>query len=161
MGMIDTIFSSPIPTIIAMLMSLVFGAVIWWFAIPQSAQLKEAVAKIAVKELEIKELRTTHTDDLKKMSQMLSEILAIVERPVSIPGLDELRILITSMAGALNGSQHLDAAMVRELQNSLSAIDRNTERLLRTLSEVSEKQSQVSGIFLGLNMNRGEAPRGV
>lgn len=51
MGMIDTIFSSPIPTIIAMLMSLVFGAVIWWFAIPQSAQLKEAVAKIAEKEL--------------------------------------------------------------------------------------------------------------
>jgi signal transduction histidine kinase len=161
MGMIDTIFSSPIPTIIAMMLALAFGAVIWWFAIPQAAQLKEALATIVDKDEEIKELRTTHTDDLKKMSQMLSEILAIVERPVSIPALEELRSLLNSMSGALNGNRHLDSTTVRELQNCMNTIDRNTERLLRTLSEVSEKQSQVSGIILGLNMHRGEAPRGV
>ena len=161
MGMIDTIFSSPIPTIIAMVLALAFGAVIWWFAIPQMQQLKEALATIVEKDEEIKELRTTHTDDLKKMSQMLSEILAIVERPVSIPAIEEIRNTISTMATALSGNRHLDASTVRELQNCMNAIDRNTERLLRTMSEVSEKQSQVSGIILGLNMHRGEAPRGV
>lgn len=159
MGAIDVLFSSPIPTAISMVVALALGLLIWFWAIPQSATLKKAQTSLEEKDVEIKELRNKHTDDLKRMSQTLDEILTAVERPISIPILEELKSSLSTIMGTIRGTKELDATTIREITSTLSTIDRNTERLLRTVSEVSEKQSQVSGIILGISMQRGGEPR--
>lgn len=166
-AIIDFIYSSPIPTILALAIAIMLGAGYWFFVFP----LLDEVKLLRTKNVELQDNLLEHsrksTDTLAAMSQSLADIKAIVERPGS-GGSSSIEELKTLCDGIVTSLGDIRAGLARDnprdranLTTQIDNIDRNIERILRTTSEIGDKQSQVSGIILGLTMQRATPPRGV
>ncbi len=162
MGAIDLLYSSPIPVILAMGLNALLMAGYWFFVFPVMDEVKALRKRGA--EFDASYLQSA--DAVKQMSQILEEIREAVERPVSnqdvvavVAVCENIMVSINDIRVNLGKDNPRERA---ELLNQVDNIERNSERILRTISEVSEKQSQVTGLILGINMQRGTTPpRGV
>lgn len=165
-AIIDIIYSSPIPTIVAIVIAILLGAGYWFFVFPLLDEVKILRTRNIELENNLLDHSRKNTDALAAMSQMLTDIKTVVERPTnSGSNADDIRLLcegimtsISDMRVNLGRENPRDRA---ELMNQMDSMDRNIERILRGTSELSEKQSQVTGIILGLTMQRGTPPRSV
>jgi hypothetical protein len=161
MGAIDLLYSSPIPVILAMGLNAFLMAGYWFFVFPMMDELKALRKRSA--EFDANYLQSA--DAIKQMSQILEEIREAVERPVSNQDVNAVVAVCENIMVSINDIRvNLGKDNPREraeLLNQVDNIERNSERILRTISEVSEKQSQVTGLILGINMQRGTPPRGV
>jgi len=161
MGAIDLLYSSPIPVILAIGLNALLMAGYWFYVFPMVDEVKALRKRGA--EFDANYLQSA--DAIKQMSQLLGEILEAVERPVSSHDVSAVVTVCDSIMASINDIRvNLGKENPRdriELMNQVDNIERNSERILRTISEVSEKQSQVTGIILGINMQRGTPPRGV
>jgi predicted PurR-regulated permease PerM len=160
MGAIDVLYSSPIPVSLAIGFNLILLAVGWLFVLP----LHEEVKSLRKRAENFDNSYIQSVDAIKKMQDDLDEILGVVKHP-DTQALTSLAVVCDSLMSQVNDIRNNlgkeDPRERAELLNLLESLERNSERILRTVSDVSDKQSQVTGLMLGLGMQRGNPPRGV
>lgn len=161
MGAIDVLYSSPIPVILAMGLNALLMAGYWFFVFP----LLDEVKNLRKRSADFDASYLQSADAIKEMSQTLALIQEAVERPVSTHDIAAVVNVCENIMASINDIRvNLGKENPREnaeLMHQIENIERNSERILRTISEVSEKTSQVTGIILGINMQRGTPARGV
>ena len=163
MGAIDVLYSSPIPVTLAMGMNIILLAVFYFYVFPLQEEVK-ALRKRA------SDFDTSYLDSvevIEQMSEKLDEIHIFLKTPnPEIAALSTLSKDVLSMLQDVRANVNADDPRNHaELINLMEALERNSERILRTVSDVSDKQSQVTGIMLGMGMQRNSGgpnhPRGV
>jgi molybdenum-dependent DNA-binding transcriptional regulator ModE len=160
MGAIDVLYSSPIPVSLAIGFNLILLAVGWLFVLP----LHEEVKSLRKRAENFDNSYSQSVDAIKKMQDDLDEILGVVKHP-DTQALTSLAVVCDALMSQVNDIRNNlgkeDPRERAELLNLLETLERNSERILRTVSDVSDKQSQVTGLMIGLGMQRGNPPRGV
>lgn len=167
MGAVDVLLSSPIPVVLSIFLNVVLLAAGWFFVIPlidRERKLQEAHDTLV---LDSTANSKQTADVLVTLSQSLEEIRTIVERPVST-NLDSLieaqrsyTETVTSLLKEIRSSLDSDDRDNSQMLTLLTNLERNSERLIRTAADISEKQSQVSGILIGMHTPWANNPRGV
>jgi hypothetical protein len=161
MDFLNAFLSGPIPSVVSVLIALMLAAGYWFFVFPlvsEAASLRESNNKLTA------ELSQTSAAALA-VSQQLLEIKRLCQDQSSsigqeiLPKLLEhqesvqrvLRDLRTALSDFQDKSTRTDSEVVRDL-----------ERIVRIISEINDKQSQVSGVILGLSMSNAHNPaRGI
>lgn len=160
MGAIDVLYSSPIPVSLAIGFNLILLAVGWFFVLP----LHEEVKSLRKRAENFDNSYIQSVESIKKMQDDLDEILGLLKHPDNT-ALVSLAVMCDTLLSQMNDMRNNigkeDPRERAELINLLESLERNSERILRTVSDVSDKQSQVTGLMLGLGMQRGNPPRGV
>lgn len=160
MGAIDVLYSSPIPVSLAIGFNLILLAVGWFYVLP----LQEEVKSLRKRAENFDNSYLQSVDAIKKMQDVLDQIHDAVKHP-DTQALTSLAVVCDSIMGQMNDIRSNlgkeDPRDRAELLNLLESVERNSERILRTVSDVSDKQSQVTGLMLGLGMQRGNPPRSV
>ena len=156
-NVINTILSSPLPTIIAVVVALLLAAGYWFFVLPGMEELKNLRTRNM--ELESEVLNRLNLDTIDNIKAQLDAIKATVERPT---GLDSLKESLTAIKDGIRElKESLNTSGNSSVLLQLNTIERNTERLLRNVADLSDKQSQATGVLLGLSMtSRNAPPRG-
>ena len=156
-NVINTILSSPLPTIIAVVVALLLAAGYWFFVLPGMEELKNLRTRNT--ELESEVLNRLNLDTIDNIKAQLDAIKATVERPT---GLDSLKESLTAIKDGIRElKESLNTSGNSSVLLQLNTIERNTERLLRNVADLSDKQSQATGVLLGLSMtSRNAPPRG-
>lgn len=153
MGFLEVILSSPLPTVLALFVAGILLAGYWFIVLPQLAEMKnlrenhtEALSTIA----KFDENFIKINDNTTKTNVSLQAVTAIVERQAK-----QMQVLTQH---TLHISQR--TKNIEEQVAALQVLARNSEHALRILSEISDKQSQLSGVVFGLNLRGTNPPRG-
>ena len=174
MGAIDVILSSPIPTIVLLVACVLLAAGYWFFVFPLLDEVKTLRTRDAEWQVKIDDLHVKLTDvnlksaeSLAAFTSTMDKIRAAVEKPSNDGIQEDFRTFSESIMSSLGDIRlNLGNDTTRQQAELLSQIDnieRTTERILKSVADVSDKQSQVSGMVLGITM-RGAGnlpPRGV
>lgn len=161
MGVIDVIFSGPFPVILSIGLNVLLAAGYWFYGFP----LAEEVKNLRRRSSEFDSSYIQSAESIKDMREVVDRIFHAVDRPHSSAEILAVATVCDSIMASINDLRvnvgREDPRNRAEMSNSLDNIERNSERILRALAEVSEKQSQSTGILLGINLQRGSPPRGV
>lgn len=171
MGAIDAILSSPIPTIVLLVACVLLSAGYWFFVFPQIDEIKtlrtrdsEWQGKYDTLQARLTEVNTKSVDTLQTFNATMEKLRAAIEKPDGDgKEFETLSENILTALGDIRLNLGKDTSRQQaELLSQIDNIERTTERILKSVADVSDKQSQVSGIILGLNMRNGQPPaRGV
>lgn len=171
MGAIDAILSSPIPTIVLIVVCAMFAAGYWIFVFPQIDEIKtlrtrdaEWQGKYDTLQTRLTEVNTKSVDTIQSFNATMEKLRAAIEKPDGDgKEFETLSENILTALGDIRLNLGKDTSRQQaELLSQIDNIERTTERILKSVADVSDKQSQVSGIILGLNMRNGQPPaRGV
>lgn len=165
MGAIDLLLSSPIPVVLSVFLNAILFIVGYFFVLPMIEAKKTLVSTNSQLADDVSKHNQKTADALTQLSQAVSEIKSLVERPVST----ELNTLIdvqkrtnesiVSLLGDIRSTLDSGSRDSPQIIDALDALERHCERILRNCSDINDKQSQLTGIMLGLNLQRGQ--RGV
>lgn len=169
MGAIDAILSSPIPTIVLLVACILLGAGYWFFVFPQIDEIKtlrtrdsEWQGKYDTLQARLTEVNTKSVDTLQTFNATMEKLRAAIEKPDDGKEFEILSENILTALGDIRLNLGKDTSRQQaELLSQIDNIERTTERILKSVADVSDKQSQVSGIILGISMRAGNTPRGV
>ena len=169
MGAIDAILSSPIPTIVLLVACILLGAGYWFFVFPQIDEIKtlrtrdsEWQGKYDTLQARLTEVNTKSVDTLQTFNATMEKLRAAIEKPDDGKEFEILSENILTALGDIRLNLGKDTSRQQaELLSQIDNIERTTERILKSVSDLSDKQSQVSGILLGISMRAGNTPRGV
>ncbi len=153
MAFLDILWSSPLPTIAAVVIAIACAVGYWLFVLPMIEDVKRlrsenSDAAATISEYQKHFLKIQETVD--KTQTNLTTVATLVERQTK-----QIHVLTQH---TLHVSQRTKS--VEEQVSSLQLIARNSEHALRILSEISDKQSQLSGVIYGLNLRGSSPPRG-
>jgi hypothetical protein len=170
MGAIDAILSSPIPTIVLLVVCVLLGAGYWFFVFPLLDEIKtlrtrdaDWQGKYDALNDKFTESNVKNTETLKSFSATMDTLRAATEKSAGNDAIQEdFRTFSESIMQSL-GDIRLNlgkdtSRQHAELHSQVDNIERTTERILKSVADVSDKQSQVSGIILGITMRGGGSP---
>lgn len=166
MGAIDAILSSPIPTIVMIVICILLGAGYWFFVFPLLDEIKllrtrdaDWQGKYDALQNRLTEINTKSVETLDSFTATMEKLRAAVEKPAGNEIQDEFLTLsenIMSSLGDIRLALGKDTSRQQaELLSQVDNIERTAERILKSVADVSDKQSQVSGIILGITMRGG------
>lgn len=168
MGAIDVLYSSPIPVALAMGFNVILLAVFYFYVFPLQEEVKALrlrSAEFDTKYMDSVVVISDSVEVIEQMSDKLNEIHVFLKTPnADVAALASVcTSILTVVQDIRSSASHGDPRKHAELLSLIEALERNSERILRTVSDVSDKQSQVTGIMLGMGMQRhsGDGPRGV
>lgn len=171
MGAIDAILSSPIPTIVLIVICVMLGAGYWFFVFPLLDEIKtlrgrdsEWQGKYDTLQTRLTEVNTKSVDALSTFNATMDKLRAAIEKPADSDGkeFENLSETILAALGDIRSNLGKDTSRQQaELLSQIDNIERTTERILKSVADVSDKQSQVSGIILGITMRGGTQARGL
>lgn len=130
MGFIELILSAPIPSLVAICMALVLAAGYWFYVFPlmeEAKVLRESNKALLVEQKQI----------LEQMNFSLNAIKGVVTQPC------------TDMVRLEKGLDEIKQIGGHDMEKSM-------ERLHRVMSDISDKQSQITGILMGITMHHGK-----
>lgn len=157
MGFLNGLLSGPIPSTIAIIIAFLLGAGYYFFVFPlisDHAALRKQNEKLV-----------GEVSDGAAILAALVEIKKLCQDQVS--GLSvELLPKLAEQQESLHKALREIQAVVAEVQTKTTRADdemnRELERIVRIISEINDKQSQVSGVILGLTMSHAHNPaRGI
>ena len=166
MGAIDAILSSPIPTIVLIVICAMLAAGYWFFVFPMIDEIKNLRTRDAgwqdkydTLQTRLTEVNTKSVDTLSSFNATMEKLRAAIEKPADGDG-KEFETLSENILTALGDIRlNLGKDTSRQQAEMLSQIDnieRTAERILKSVADVIDKQSQVSGIILGFTMRGGD-----
>lgn len=161
MGFLNALLSGPIPSVVAIVIALLLASGYWFFVFPligEAAKLREQNSNLTA------ELSRSVANVLA-LTPTILEIKRLCEDQSSSIGQEILPKLLEQQENVQKALRDVRTA-IAELQEKTTRADnevlRDLERLVRIISEVNDKQSQVSGVILGLSMSHAHNPaRGI
>ena len=162
MEAINVLLAGPIPTVIAVLIALCLGAGYWFFVFPlvdEAKRLRTQNESLAA------DLVQNSSQLVLQMSAQLAEIKTICQSHSTTIAQDILPQLLEQHEAQQELLEELKA-FISDLHNrdkrSTEDLQHTVERLIRAVSEINDKQSQISGVILGLSMTNAHNPvRGI
>lgn len=157
MGFLNGLLSGPIPSTIAVLIALLLGAGYYFFVFPlisdHAALRKKNIELIG--ELSNNAAVLIVLAEIKKLCQDQAS-------GISVELLPKLAEQQASLHKALRDIQAVVAEVQTKTTRADDEMNRELERIVRIISEINDKQSQVSGVILGLTMSHAHNPaRGI
>lgn len=152
-SILDIIWSSPLPTVIVAVIATALAAGYWFFVLPMLADIKKLRQDNATALSTIENFQTEFsqiTQALSTSNTLLKSSYSLAERQTK-----QLSLISQQSAHIAQRTKALEEHLV-----TLQLLERNTENALRILSDVSDKQSQLSGVIYGLNLRGTQPPRG-
>lgn len=160
MGFLDAVLSSPLPTIVVLVIAVALAAGYWFFLLPLVENLKSTQKA----NTEANEIISSFQENLKSISDALEQqskqITTVVRsNRVLITQADKhlQQVSIVSQQCARLATR---SKLLEEQEKTLQALERNVENCRRALSEINDKQSQLTGVVFGLNLRGTQPPRG-
>ena len=157
MGFLNGLLSGPIPSVVAVMAALLMGAGYYFFVFP----LISDHATLRKKNTEL-------TDELSNNALVLASLQEIKKlcndqaSGLSVELLPKLAEQQASLHRALREIQSVVAEVQTKTTRADDEMNRELERIVRIISEINDKQSQVSGVILGLTMSHAHNPaRGI
>lgn len=171
MDFIATIFSSPLPVAVSAVIAVSACAGYWFFVIPLLEEVK--VLRVRNKELQDNlevELRTHFKDNSDKMDNLATSIASCDIKDVSTK-LSELKAILEAQNSALIHSIEVNINQVHtilgnvetqlkseggtgndKIRGELSSINKLLDDIASDVDDISDKQSQVTGILTGMSI---------
>lgn len=157
MGFLNGLLSGPIPSTIAIIIALLMGAGYYFFVFP----LISDHAALRKKNSEL----TGELSNNAAVLAVLAEIKKLCQDQasgISVELLPKLAEQQASLHKALRDIQAVVAEVQTKTTRADDEMNRELERIVRIISEINDKQSQVSGVILGLTMSHAHNPaRGI
>jgi uncharacterized protein HemX len=157
MGFLNGLLSGPLPSAVAIIIAIMMGAGYYFFVLP----LVSDHAALRKKNDEL-------TGELSNNAAVLAALAEIKKlcqdqaSGLSVELLPKLAEQQQSLHKALREIQTLVAEVQTKTTRADDEMNRELERIVRIISEINDKQSQVSGVILGLTMSHAHNPaRGI
>lgn len=155
MDFLNAFLSGPVPSVVAIIIALLLAAGYWFFVFPlvnEVASLREINNKMTAELLQQNANASAFASALKELKHGKLDQGALNKL------LEAQDIVQKSLRDVSNGLLELKEKSLR----TDSELIHNLERIVRMVSEVNDKQSQVSGVILGLTMSHAHNPaRGI
>lgn len=157
MGFLNGLLSGPLPSAVAIIIAIMMGAGYYFFVLPlvsDHAALRKKNDELTG-ELSNNVAVLATLAEIKKLCQDQASGLSVE----LLPKLAEQQ---ESLHKALREIQTLVAEVQTKTTRADDEMNRELERIVRIISEINDKQSQVSGVILGLTMSHAHNPaRGI
>lgn len=175
MEFIQTIFSSPMPVAISAVIAVACLAGYWFFVIPlletnkrlqeQNDELQKRVSgefdqqKASIQKF-MQELTSAmqNQQNITELVGAVNALRAIVENQSHALGgtltrmLDDVKDTIVRLSNVLDATSETSARKDDEIRREVERLGRLLESLTRTVADISDKQSQVTGVLTGMSI---------
>lgn len=172
MEFIGTVLAGPLPVAVSTVVALACLTVFWYFVLPlldEVKSLREAnsdlqqvvsgyVENDAQRCGEVTELLAGLTSGFKELEVSgLASLASQMEAQLKVSttnhnALQELNNRIQAVSNSLAVHIESEITFGKEATREIERLSKNLEQLTRQLSDISERQSQVTGILTGMTM---------